>query len=54
MRRYVSAAIGTLSTLGCMLALSGTAAAADNRSVQHGALGVSRECGLRAECQGDG
>lgn len=29
MRRYVSAAIGTLSTLGCMLALPGTAAAAN-------------------------
>ncbi|HEY7643169.1 MAG TPA: hypothetical protein VH814_25800 [Steroidobacteraceae bacterium] len=28
MRRYVSAAIGTLGTLGCMLALPGTAAAA--------------------------
>jgi hypothetical protein len=30
MRRYVSAALGTLSTLGCMLALPGTAAAADS------------------------
>jgi len=30
MRRYVSAAIGTLSTLGCMLALPGTAQAADS------------------------
>lgn len=30
MRRFTSAAIGTLGTLGCMLALPGTAAAADN------------------------
>jgi hypothetical protein len=30
MRKYVSAAIGTLGTLGCMLALPGTAAAADS------------------------
>ena len=30
MRKYVSAAIGTLSTLGCMLALPGTASAADS------------------------
>jgi hypothetical protein len=30
MRRYVSAAIGTLSTLGCMLAVPGTAAAASS------------------------
>lgn len=30
MRKYVSAAIGTLSTLGCMLALPNTAAAANS------------------------
>ena len=30
MRKYVSAAIGTLSTLGCMLALPGTASAANS------------------------
>ncbi len=30
MRKYVSAAIGTLGTIGCMLALPGTAAAADS------------------------
>ena len=30
MRRYVSAAIGTLGTLGCMLALPGTASAASS------------------------
>jgi hypothetical protein len=30
MRRYISAAIGTLSTLGCMLAVPGTAAAASS------------------------
>jgi hypothetical protein len=30
MRKYVSAAIGTLSTLGCMLAMPGTAAAANS------------------------
>ena len=30
MRKYVSAAIGTLSTLGCMLALPGTATAANS------------------------
>lgn len=30
MRKYVAAAIGTLGTLGCMLALPGTASAADS------------------------
>ena len=30
MRRYISAAIGTLSTLGCMLTVPGTASAAAN------------------------
>jgi hypothetical protein len=30
MRKYVSAAIGTLSTIGCMLALPGTASAASS------------------------
>ena len=30
MRKYISAAIGTLSTLGCMLTLPGTATAASN------------------------
>jgi hypothetical protein len=30
MRRFVSAAVGTLGTLGCMLALPGTATAASN------------------------
>jgi hypothetical protein len=30
MKKYVSAAIGTLGTLGCMLALPGTATAADS------------------------
>ena len=30
MRKYVSAAIGTLGTLGCMLALPGTATAANS------------------------
>ena len=30
MRRYISAAIGTLGTLGCLLLASGPAAAADN------------------------
>lgn len=53
MRRYVSAAIGTLGTLGCMLALPGTAAAADSIafSMVRSAAVENAGCALNAQAR---
>jgi hypothetical protein len=53
MRRYVSAAIGTLGTLGCMLALPGTAAAADSIafSMVRSASVENAACALNAQAR---
>jgi hypothetical protein len=51
MNRYISAAIGTLSTLGCMLALPGTAAAADSNlfTMARSAAVTNAGCALNAK-----
>jgi hypothetical protein len=53
MRRYVSAAIGTLGTLGCMLAVPGTAAAADSItfSMVRSAAVEAAGCALNAKAK---
>src|SRR5262245_6358040 len=51
MNRYISAAIGTLSTLGCMLALPGTATAANSNifSMARSAGVTNAGCALNAK-----
>lgn len=53
MRRYISAAIGTLSTLGCMLAVPGTAAAANSIvfGMVRSAAVVTAGCALNAQAR---
>jgi len=51
MRRFVSAAVGTLSALGCMLALPGTATAASNIAfgMVRSTAAVTNGCALNAQ-----
>src|SRR5262245_40267597 len=51
MNRYISAAIGTLGTLGCMLALPGTAAAANSNlfTMARSAIVTNVGCALNAK-----
>ena len=53
MRRHTSAAIGALSTLGCMLSVPGTAAAADNNlfSMVRSQSVVNANCALNAKAK---
>jgi hypothetical protein len=53
MRRYVSAAIGTLSTLGCMLVMPGTAAAANSIlfGMERSAAVENAGCALNAKAR---
>lgn len=53
MRRFVAAAVGTLGTLGCMLALPGTATAADSIvfGMVRSAAVVNAGCALHAQAR---